>query len=172
MTTAPATSDRRRLYVLLVILVVIGTAYYFWGPSWSGEGSSYQPPVGPAAAPPAARGAAPGRGARTEQMPVPLKLANIEEDIPDEPKPTRNLFQWGMRPVPPPPPPPPPQPYVPPPPPPPPPPPQVPLKLNTIVADPYQPGRCRAYVQDTNTARCSRSPAKARRSTADTRCMR
>jgi hypothetical protein len=81
-------------------------------------------------------------------LPQKLRLAEMET-VPDEPQAGRNLFQFGMRPLPPPPPAPPPPVITPTPtptgPPPPPPIPPVPLWLNTVIT---VEGTLRAYLRD------------------------
>jgi hypothetical protein len=145
----PPGPQRRRLVVLVMITVVVA------GVSWYLNRS--QPIIIPQTTGPQpasnlavtqARATAARQRADTS-TPQALKLAEMEQ-IPDEPHPSRNPFQWGTRPAPPPPP----QPaytppvYTPPAPPPPPPPPQVKLRLTTTIPDPATPGRYRAYLAD------------------------
>jgi hypothetical protein len=150
----PPGPARNRLLLMIAALVILGGAYYKWGgqpalviPTSTGPQATVAPRL---QAPPRA-GAVTGRpltAAKVDtSMPRPLKLAEMEQ-VPEEPKAGRNLFRFGV-------PPPPPQPkFVPPPPAPPPPPPvpqgppPIPLKLATIIQDPYTPGLNRAYLTD------------------------
>jgi hypothetical protein len=144
--------DRRRAIILIAVLIVIAVLYWKYGP-YSGSDAPMQttgpqPASNTAVQPGQPPRTTPGRAARNDsQTPQPLRLAEMEQ-VPDEPRAGRNLFRFGE------PPPPPVQPYVAPPvveyrppPPAPPPPPQVPLKLNTVIVDPADPSRKRAYLQ-------------------------
>jgi hypothetical protein len=142
-------------------LVVIAAAYWQWGrtpplviPTSTGPAPTAVPKrvqASPRAGSGQIRKPASAAAASADpSMPQALKLAEMEQ-VPDEPNVGRNPFRFGV------PPPPPPPPYVAPPPPPPPQPPppppapQVPLKLTTIITDPVQPGRLRAYLTDPKT---------------------
>lgn len=153
----PPGPARTRLMLMVPVLVALAyLAYrYSQGPELVIPTSTGPQPNAAVrvAAPPraSALGGRPGTTAKVDtSMPRPLKLAEMEQ-VPDEPKAGRNLFRFGV-------PPPPPQPkYVAPPPPPPPPPPvpqgppPIPLKLTTVIPDPYTPGRNRAYLTDPKT---------------------
>jgi hypothetical protein len=159
----PPGPQRRRLFVLLGLLAIASAAlYYQWTSSPApaapvttartspgavdklmNEAAAVKPPQKPG----------PGAPLPGAQVPEALKLAQLENKVPDEPEAERNLFRFG---VPPPPPPPPPQPtpvYVKPPdpgPPPPPPIPPVPLKYTMHIKD--EDGRDRAFLVDRSGA--------------------
>ena len=154
-------ADGRRLFVLLALLAVLGIALYYQlqpdaattAPAVATQSASN--PSGAAngsAARPGGRG---GRGTAplTSQEPEPLRLAQLEEKVPEEPQAKRNLFTFGVRYVPPPPDPPkPPTPaYTPPPITTPTGPPPIPIKLTGVMRDPY--GKLRAYLVDTQTGK-------------------
>lgn len=142
--------ERTRLIVLLALLGVAGAVWYYR----SGTEAPIPLPTMPGrTAPNAAAVARDSAAARQTSrqavkptVPEALKLAELEK-VPDEPEPGRNPFRFGAKPTPP-------QPTLPPPlpppvviaPPPPPPPPQVPLRLTTVIDDPY--GKRRAYLVD------------------------
>jgi len=137
---------RRRLILLVLAFVLMGSAWLKWG-----GGPDYVVPT--TLGPPAASKLPVPQGRVTQKnkgpvTPQKLRLAEMET-VPDEPQAGRNLFQFGMRPLPPPPPAPPPPVITPTPtptgPPPPPPIPPVPLWLTTVfVID----GTSRAYLRD------------------------
>ena len=153
-------ADGRRLFVLVALLVVLGIALYY---QLQPDGVTTAPAVSTQAASNpsgAANGTARagGRGGRgaanvTSQEPEPLRLAQLEEKVPEEPQAKRNLFTFGVRYVPPPPEPPkPPTPvHTPPPIPTPTGPPPIPMKLTGVMRDPY--GKLRAYLVDTQTGK-------------------
>lgn len=154
----PGPERTRALALFGGVLLLVYLAFQF-GPfaaDDAGETKAVVPQVAVnsgATAKPAA-GAAPGRAGRGNLQPQPLKLAEMEQ-IPNEPRPTRNIFRYGVPPPPPAPPPAPPPVYTPPPvvtPPPPPPIPPVPLKLNTILPHPTLPGVWVAYMQEEKPA--------------------
>jgi hypothetical protein len=155
----------RRLLVLLALLAVLGIALYYQlqpagvtsAPAVATQAASN--PSGAANGSAARPGTSGGRGAATaaSQEPEPLRLAQLEEKVPEEPQAKRNLFSFGVRYVPPPPEPPkPPTPvYTPPPVPTPTGPPPIPLKLTGVMRDPY--GKLRAYLVDTQTGKVFQS---------------
>ena len=142
--------ERTRVTVLLALLAIAGTAWYYMAgsqpavqaPTTTGRTGANPPPVPRDKA--GARPASPQAVKPT--APEALKLAELEK-VPDEPEAGRNPFRFGAKPAPPP-------PSLPPPmprpveiaPPPPPPPPQVPLKLTSVIDDPY--GKKRAFLVD------------------------
>ena len=148
--------ERTRLTVLLGLLVIAGAAWYYM----SGSPAPVQAPAttttagrtgATSPAVPRDTGAKPASPqAQKPTAPEALKLAELEK-VPDEPEAGRNPFRFGAKPAPPPPSLPPP---LPPPvqiaPPPPPPPPQVPLKLKSVIEDPY--GKRRAFLVDASGA--------------------
>ncbi len=138
--------ERTRLIVLIALLAVAGTAWYYMSnssaplplPTLPGRTASNRP-----AAPRDSSGAAARQGtpqaAVKPTVPEPLKLADLEK-VPDEPEAGRNPFRFGVKP----PPPAPPTPVFTPTPvvtPPLPPPPEVKLKLAAVVDDPYSSGK-------------------------------
>ena len=149
----PAGPQRRRLFLLLSLLgVAFVVLYYQWsgGTPAAAPGPQKTNPVDailnqttPAKAP-IKPGAAPNA-----QVPEALKLAQLDEKVPEEPEAGRNLFRFG---VPPPPPPPPTPVYKPPPPPvdtgPPPPPPVPPILLKYTSYLQVPSGPPRAYLVD------------------------
>lgn len=155
----PPGPERRRLFLLVGALVVITALLYTYGrtPELVIPTSTGPAPTAPPTrvqAPPRSSGGQVRRPATTNAdatMPQALRLQEMEQ-VPDEPTVGRNPFRFGVPPPPPPPPytpPPPPPPPAPPPPPPGPPP--IPLKLSTVIVDPLQPGRLRAYLTDPKT---------------------
>ena len=142
--------ERTRLTVLLGLLLIAGAGWYYMSgsqapvplPTTPGRTASNIP-----SGPRDTSGAKPAsRQAQKPTVPEALKLAELEK-VPDEPEAGRNPFRFGAKPAPPPP------AYVPPPMPaptpivqPPPPPPQVPLKLSSVIDDPY--GKKRAFLLD------------------------
>jgi len=154
----PPGPQRRRLFVLLGLLAIASVVlYYQWtGSETAAPAVTTARPTGPVdrimnettAAKPGQK-PAPGAPLPGAQVPEPLKLAQLENKVPDEPNAERNLFRFGQ---PPPPPPPPPRPVVvaPPPvdpgPPPPPPIPPILLKYSGYIKDPD--GRERAFLVD------------------------
>ena len=158
-------ADSRRLFVLLALLAVLGIALYYQlqpdavttAPAVATQSASN--PSGAAngsAARPGGRG---GRGTApvTSQEPEPLRLAQLEEKVPEEPPAKRNLFTFGVRYVPPPPEPPkPPTPaYTPPPIPTPTGPPPIPMKLTSVWRDDR--GVLRAFLVDTQTGKVTQA---------------
>jgi hypothetical protein len=141
--------ERTRLIVLIGLLAIAGVAWY----NMSGSPAPAPVPTTPGrtaantpATPRDTAGTKPAsRQAAKPTAPEALKLAELEK-VPDEPEAGRNPFRFGAKPAPPPPALPPPLP----PPvridPPPPPPPQVPLKLTSVIDDPY--GKKRAFLVD------------------------
>jgi hypothetical protein len=155
MKVLPAAGpERTRLFVLLALLGVAGAGWFYMSsgpqppvplPTTAGRTGSTPPPVPRDTA--AVKQTA--RQGPNPTAPEALKLAELEK-VPDEPEAGRNPFRFGARPLPPPPPLPPP---LPPPTPivqPPPPPPQVPLKLVSVVDDPY--GKKRAFLVEPSGA--------------------
>lgn len=159
----PPGPQRRRLYILLGLLAIASVVLYY---QWTGSETAApavtaaRTPTGPVdrimnettAAKPGQKPAA-GAPLPGAQVPEALKLAQLENKVPEEPEAQRNLFRFG---VPPPPPPPPPAPVViapPPQPPGPPPPPPIPpilLKYTMHIKDPD--GRDRAFLVDKSGA--------------------
>jgi hypothetical protein len=145
--------ERTRLFVLLAVLGVAGAFWYYRSetpapvvvPTTPGRTAANTP-----AAPRDTGGVKQAsRQAVKPTVPEALKFGELER-VPDEPEAGRNPFRFGARPAPPPPslppPMPPPTPIAPPPPP----PPQVPLKLSTVIDDPY--GKKRAFLVDASGA--------------------
>jgi hypothetical protein len=134
---------RRRLLLMGAALVLMAAAWFKWGggpeyvvPQTTGPAATSKPAVQPR---PNARKTGP-------VLPEKLRLAEMET-VPDEPQAGRNLFQFGMHPLPP-------APkmtptptpiYTPPPAPTPPPIPPVPLSLTTVFESD---GKLRAYLHD------------------------
>jgi len=153
----PPGPERRRLVLMVVALGVIAALYWQFGrtPPLDIPTSTGPSPTAPstrASAPPRSQSGQARRNVPTgaeSSIPQALKLKELE-DVPEEPQVGRNPFRFGEPPPPPKPvyvPPPPPV-YTPPPAPTPPPIPPIPLKLTTVLSDPYQPGRLRAYLVD------------------------
>jgi len=148
--------QRRRLFLMIGALVVI---YVVLSKFAGGEPLPIPQTTGPApTSKPAVRASGPNTRANAQKKaeatkPVALKLKQIEE-VPAEPEAGRNLFRFGVPPLPPQPkfmPLPAPPPPVPQGPPPPPPIPPIPLVLTQVIPDPAVAGRLRAYLAEKNS---------------------
>jgi len=159
----PPGPQRRRLFVLLGLLAVASVVLYY---QWTGSetaapavttarttGGPVDKIINDATAAKPGQKPAPGAPLPGAQVPEALKLAQLENKVPDEPAAERNLFRFGQ---PPPPPPPPPRPPVVAPPPvdpgPPPPPPIPPILLKYTMHIKDVDGRDRAFLVDKSGA--------------------